>query len=247
MRASDLALLVLAVSVSPRGYAARGEVYALVGAVCCPVRAPIEKGTVVIRDGLIEAVGASSRPWGARHRRQGTDRHPGPDGFGGPDPGPAAGRERRGAFAGRESSRAAGPSRPRASDALKARQRDHHRPRHLPRGRPARPERPSQPRGDKLEGMVLRQPAAMHLHMATLSRTYPGRSWAVAYAPGAVRRRRYRDECRGYEAAARGQSARSRRGPAGWQDVLAGKELLSSPRRARTTSAAPWPWPTSSR
>ena len=54
-----LALLVLAALVSPRGYAARGEVYALVGGRVLPVSgAPIEKGTVVIRDGLIEAVGA---------------------------------------------------------------------------------------------------------------------------------------------------------------------------------------------
>ena len=28
--------------------------------------------------------------------------------------------------------------------------------------------------GEKAEGMVLRQPAALHLHMATLPRQYPG-------------------------------------------------------------------------
>src|SRR5258705_4869896 len=63
-----LALVVLAALVSPRGYAARGEVYALVGGRVFPVSGPvIEKGTVVIRDGLIEAVGAGVvAPVGAR-------------------------------------------------------------------------------------------------------------------------------------------------------------------------------------
>src|SRR5204862_1976432 len=41
--------------------------------------------------------------------------------------------------------------------------------------------------GDKAEGMVLRQPAALHLHMATLTRTFPGSLMGtVAYARQAL-------------------------------------------------------------
>src|SRR5687768_1091393 len=63
-----LATLILAALLSPRGFAARGEVYALVGGRVFPVSGPvIEKGTVVMRDGLIESVGASVVvPVGAR-------------------------------------------------------------------------------------------------------------------------------------------------------------------------------------
>ena len=83
--------------------------------------------------------------------------------------------------------------------------------------------------GEKLEGMVLRQPAALHLHMATLSRTYPGSLMGtVAYARQALYdAARYREEWKAYEAAARGHK-RPAYDPAlqAWQDVLAGKELL---------------------
>jgi imidazolonepropionase-like amidohydrolase len=83
--------------------------------------------------------------------------------------------------------------------------------------------------GEKLEGMVLRQPAALHLHMATLSRPYPGSLMGtVAYARQALYdAARYREEWKGYEAAPRGRK-RPAYDPAlqAWQDVLAGKELL---------------------
>src|SRR5689334_7108020 len=64
-----LALLaLLAPAVDTRAQAARDEVYALVGGRVVTVAGPpIEKGTDVLRDGLIEAVGVSiTVPTGAR-------------------------------------------------------------------------------------------------------------------------------------------------------------------------------------
>ena len=60
------ARLVLAASLvwlclGARGHAARGEAYALVGGRVVTVSGPVlDPGTVVIRDGLIEAVGAGA-------------------------------------------------------------------------------------------------------------------------------------------------------------------------------------------
>ena len=210
-----LALLVLAALVSPRGYAARGEVYALVGGRVLPVSGPvIEKGTVVIRDGLIEAVGAGVvAPVGARVIDvKGLTVTPGlVDGFGGiglPAPRP-------GGTGGPAPSPAANPLAPQAlalervrlADALKARDSGITTALVIPHEGVL----PGQSvllnlGGEKLEGMVLRQPAALHLHMATLSRTYPGSLMGtVAYARQALYdAARYREEWKAYEAAARG-------------------------------------------
>jgi len=233
-----LALMMLAVLVSPRGYAARGEVYALVGGRVFPVSGPpIDKGTVVIRDGLIEAVGANvTVPVGARVIDvKGLSVTPGlVDGFGGiglPAPRPGGG-------GGAPPSPAANPLAPQAlaldrvrlADALKARDSGITTALVIPRDGVL----PGQSvllnlGGEKLEGMVLRQPAALHLHMATLSRTYPGSLMGtVAYARQALYdAARYRDEWKAYETAARGHK-RPAYDPAlqAWQEVLAGKELL---------------------
>jgi imidazolonepropionase-like amidohydrolase len=233
-----LAALLLAVVSSPRGYAARGEVYALVGGRVFPVSGPvIEKGTVVFRDGLIEAVGAGvTPPIGARVIDvKGMIVTPGLiDGFGGVGlPAP-----RSGSGGGGSPAPAASPLAPQAlsldrvrlSEALKARDSGITTALVIPREGVL----PGQSvllnlGGEKLEGMVLRQPAALHLHMATLARTYPGSLMGtVAYARQALYdAARYRDEWKAYESAARGRK-RPAYDPAlqAWQDVLTGKELL---------------------
>ena len=63
MRARSILALALAfLASSPAGHAARGEVYALVGGRVMTVSGPVlESGTVVIRDGLIESVGAGTQ------------------------------------------------------------------------------------------------------------------------------------------------------------------------------------------
>ena len=233
-----LATMMLAALLSAPGHAARGEVYALVGGRVLPVSGPvIEKGTVVMRDGLIESVGASIVvPVGARVIDvKGLTVTPGLiDGFGSiglPAPRPAPG-------GGASPPPAANPLAPQAltldrvrlSDAVKARDGGITTALVVPREGvlPGRSVLLNLG-GEKLEGMVLRQPAALHLHMATLPRTYPGSLMGtVAYARQALYdAARYRDEWKAYEAAPRG-----RRRPAydaalqAWQDVLAGKELL---------------------
>ena len=232
-----LAGLVLAVLVSPRGQAAHGEVYALVGGRVITVSGPvIEKGTVVLRDGLVDAVGASVVvPVGARVIDvTGLTVTPGlVDGFGaiglpartpsggGPVPAPAANPLAPQALA---------LDRVRLADALKARDSGITTALVIPREGVL----PGQSvllnlGGDKLEAMVLRQPAALHLHLTALPRTYPGSLMGtVAYARQALYdAARYREQWKAYEAAARGHKRPTYDAALqAWQDVLAGKELL---------------------
>jgi imidazolonepropionase-like amidohydrolase len=233
-----LAGLVLAVLVSPPGQASRGEIYALVGGRVFPVTGPVlEKGTVVLRDGLVDAVGASVVvPVGARVIDvTGLTVTPGlVDGFGaiglpaarpapagGPAPSPAANPLAPQALA---------LDRVRLSEAVKARDSGITTALVIPREGVL----PGQSvllnlGGEKLEAMVLRQPAALHLHLTSLPRTYPGSLMGtVAYARQALYdAARYREEWKAYEGAARGHKR-----PAydaalqAWQEVLAGKELL---------------------
>ncbi len=233
-----LAGLMLAVLVSPRGQAAHGEVYALVGGRVVTVSGPvIEKGTVVLRDGLVDAVGASVVvPVGARVIDvTGLTVTPGlVDGFGAiglPAARPAAG-------GGPAPSPAANPLAPQAlaldrvrlADALKARDSGITTALVIPREGVL----PGQSvllnlGGEKLEAMVLRQPAALHLHLTSLPRTYPGSLMGtVAYARQALYdAARYREEWKAYEAAARGHKRPTYDAALqAWQDVLAGKELL---------------------
>jgi imidazolonepropionase-like amidohydrolase len=232
-----LAGLMLAVLVSPRGQAARGEIYALVGGRVFTVSGPvIEKGTVVLRDGLVDAVGASVVvPVGARVIDvTGLTVTPGlVDGFGaiglparttsggGPVPSPAANPLAPQALA---------LDRVRLADALKARDSGITTALVIPREGVL----PGQSvllnlGGDKLEAMVLRQPAALHLHLTSLPRTYPGSLMGtVAYARQALYdAARYREEWKAYEAAPRGHKRPTYDAALqAWQDVLAGKEVL---------------------
>jgi imidazolonepropionase-like amidohydrolase len=233
-----LAGLVLAVLVSPPGQASRGEIYALVGGRVFPVTGPVlEKGTVVLRDGLVDAVGTSVVvPVGARVIDvTGLTVTPGlVDGFGaiglpaarpapagGPAPSPAANPLAPQALA---------LDRVRLSEAVKARDSGITTALVIPREGVL----PGQSvllnlGGEKLEAMVLRQPAALHLHLTSLPRTYPGSLMGtVAYARQALYdAARYREDWKAYEGAARGHKR-----PAydaalqAWQEVLAGKELL---------------------
>ncbi|HEU0108434.1 MAG TPA: amidohydrolase family protein [Vicinamibacteria bacterium] len=232
-----LAGLMLAVLVSPRGQAAHGEIYALVGGRVFTVSGPvIEKGTVVLRDGLVDAVGAGvAVPVGARVIDvTGLTVTPGlVDGFGaiglpartasggGPAPTPAANPLAPQALA---------LDRVRLADALKARDSGITTALVIPREGVL----PGQSvllnlGGEKLEAMVLRQPAALHLHLTSLPRTYPGSLMGtVAYARQALYdAARYREEWKAYEAGARGHKRPTYDAALqAWQDVLAGKELL---------------------
>ena len=232
-----LAGLMLAVLVSPRGQAAHGEVYALVGGRVFTVSGPvIEKGTVILRDGLVDAVGASVVvPVGARVIDvTGLTVTPGlVDGFGAiglpartgsggaPVPTPSANPLAPQALA---------LDRVRLADALKARDSGITTALVIPREGVL----PGQSvllnlGGEKLEAMVLRQPAALHLHLTSLPRTYPGSLMGtVAYARQALYdAARYREEWKAYEAAPRGHKRPTYDAALqAWQDVLAGKELL---------------------
>ena len=232
-----LAGLVLAVLVSPPGQASRGEIYALVGGRVFPVSGPVlEKGTVVLRDGLVDAVGASVVvPVGARVIDvTGLTVTPGlVDGFGAiglPVARPAAGGPAPAPAANPLAPQALALDRVRLSEALKARDNGITSALVIPREGVL----PGQSvllnlSGEKLEAMVLRQPAALHLHLTSLPRTYPGSLMGtVAYARQALYdAARYREEWKAYEAAARGHKR-----PAydaalqAWREVLAGKELL---------------------
>jgi imidazolonepropionase-like amidohydrolase len=241
MRARPVLALALAgLALSGRGHAARGETYALVGGRVVTVSGPVvEAGTVVLRDGLIEAVGAGvTVPADARVIDvKGLTVTPGlVDGFGGVGlpssrPGPGGG-------GGGSPAPGAGPLSPqslaldrvRAADALKARDNGITTALVIPREGVL----PGQSvllnlSGDKVEGMVLREPAALHLHMATLTRTFPGSLMGtLAYARQALYDAgHYRDEWKAYEASPRGRK-RPRFDPAleAWQEVLAGRELL---------------------
>ncbi|HUG53990.1 MAG TPA: amidohydrolase family protein [Vicinamibacteria bacterium] len=222
-------LLLLFVLAGP-GLAARGEVYALVGGRIVPVSGPvIEKGTLVLRDGLVEALGpALAAPADARVIDvQGATLTPGLiDGFGGiglPSPRPSPAPDPL-------SPQALALDRIRPADALKARDSGITTALVVPRAGvlPGRSVLINLA-GDTAEGMALEQPAALHLQMATLPRSYPGSLMGtMAYARQALHdAAHYRDEWKAYRAAPRGKP-RPRFDSAleAWQDVLAGKELL---------------------
>jgi imidazolonepropionase-like amidohydrolase len=83
--------------------------------------------------------------------------------------------------------------------------------------------------GDKAEAMALKQPAALHLHMSTLARQYPGSLMGtMAYARQSLDDAiRYRDEWAAYERSPAGKKRpRYDSALAAWQEVLAGREML---------------------
>lgn len=237
-------LLVGLLLGGPRAGADTPAVYALVGGRIVTVSGPVlEKGTVVLRDGLIEAVGENVPvPPDARVLdAKGLVLTPGIiDGFGSlglPAPPP---RTREGGAPATPPAAAAGPGslapeamsldRLRTSDALKG--RDQGITTALVIGWEG--VLPGQSvlvnlRGEKVEDMVLRQPAALHLHMTSLTRQYPGSLMGtMAYVRQALLDAgRYREEWAAYE---RAPAGRKRPGYdkhlAAWQEVAAGRELL---------------------
>jgi imidazolonepropionase-like amidohydrolase len=237
-------LAALAVLTALAGGAARADrapVFALVGGRVVTVSGAVhEGGTVILRDGLIEAVGAGiAVPSDARVvDAKGLVVTPGLiDGFGGVGL-PSAGPARPGGGGGASASPAPGPEAGlradasaldaiRAAEALKA--RDHGVTTALVIGRdgvvPGRSAVVNLS-GETAAGMVLRAPFALHLNMTTLQRQYPGSLMGtVAYSRQALLDAgRYRDEWAAYERAPRGRKRpRYDAGLQAWTDVLAGK------------------------
>jgi len=237
-------LALAALAAAPAGAAdhtAKADVYAVVGARILPVSgAPIEDGTLVMRDGLIVAVGAGVQvPAGARvFVGKGLTVTPGLiDGFGGiglPGSGGRAGAPGAGA----SPAPAAKPLAPeqnaleriRVADALKARDQGVTTALVIPRegvlpGRSAIVNLS----GDDADGMALRQTAFLHLHLATLRREYPSSLMGtLALArQSLLDAARYRDAWADYERQPRGKPRpRFDAAAVAWQDVLAGRQTL---------------------
>jgi imidazolonepropionase-like amidohydrolase len=214
-------------------------VYALVGARVVPVSGPaLERGTVVLRDGLIAAVGENlTVPPDARVvDAKGLTVTPGIiDGFGGIGLMP---RPREAGTAAPSPAPSPGPLAPEAmtldqlrpSEAVKARdtgvttalvvRREGILPGHSVLVNLS---------GEKVDDMVLRQPAAMHLHLTALTRQYPGSLMGtMAYVRQALLdAAHYREEWTAYD---KSPAGRKRPGYdkrlAAWQDVAAGREML---------------------
>jgi imidazolonepropionase-like amidohydrolase len=234
-------LLVGLLANGARSGAETPAVHALVGGRVVSVSGPVlEKGTVLLRDGLIAAVGENVPiPPDARVLdATGLVLTPGLiDGFGGL--GLASPRPREaGAALTPPASPVPGPLAPdamtvdlvRPADAVKARDSG------ITTALVVRRDGvlPGQSVlvnlvGEKTEDMVLRQPAALHLHLTSLSRQYPGSLMGtMAYVRQALLDAgRYREEWAAYERAPGG-----RRRPAydkrlaAWQDVAAGRETF---------------------
>src|SRR6185436_1946187 len=176
----------LAAAAAP-AHAGKADVYALVGAKVVTVSgATLDSATVVMRDGVIEAVGAGVTP--PRDARvidaKGWTLTPGLiDGFGGVGLPQAArgGQAGQGGAAGGGGGQAAAAAplspqslaldRIRVADALRARDSGLTTALVIPRegvlpGKSVLIDLV----GDKVEGMALKQQAALHLHMATLGR-----------------------------------------------------------------------------
>jgi imidazolonepropionase-like amidohydrolase len=231
------ALVTLTVAATTSRGAGGGGVYALTGGRVITVSGSvIPDGTVVIRDGLIESVGAGLQPPADARviDVRGLTLTPGIiDGFGGvglPAAPPSGGSS--------EGATAASPLAPqslvldriRVADAVKARDAGVTTALVVPREGvlPGRSVLINLS-GDRADGMVLRQPAAMHLHMATIAAAYPGSLMGtVAYARQALLdAAHYRDSWAAYEKAPRGRKRpRYDASLAAWQDVVAGRQLL---------------------
>jgi imidazolonepropionase-like amidohydrolase len=216
--------------------AQRSPVFAIVGARILPVSGPaIENGTLIVRDGLIEAVGSGlAVPKDARViEAKGLTLTPGLiDGYGGlglpapargPSPAPNAAPERVSGL----TPDALALDRLRPAEALKARDQGITAALVIPREGPL-PGRSVLVNlsGDTADGMVLKQPAALNLSFTPLSRRYPGSLMGtVAYARQALLDAlRYRDEWAAYEKAPRGRKRpRYDAALAAWTDVLGGR------------------------
>jgi imidazolonepropionase-like amidohydrolase len=237
MRQSQALAVLAIVALAAAASGGKEDLYAITGARVVTVSgATVEGGTVVLRDGLIEAVGAGAAPpVGARIiSGKGLTVTPGLiDGFGGVGlPAPARGT------GGAGPGPAPSPPDPLAPQSMAL---DRLRPAEVVKIRDAGVTTalvigkdgvlPGQSvlinlGGDRAEGMVLKQPAALHLHLTTLRRQYPSSLMGTeAYARQALYdAQRYRDAWAAYE-----KSPRGRRRPsydaalAAWQGVLASR------------------------
>lgn len=239
MRARSLSFSLLAAILCPSLYAAasREPVYAIVGARVVTVSGTIhESATVVLRDGVIEAVGPNvTAPPDARPiDGKGLTLTPGLiDGFGGLGlPKPTKGK---GKGTAKESQPAIDPLAPeafsldriQAKEALKARSSGVTTALVIS-GEGVLPGRSVliNLSGDTVQGMALAQPAALHLHMAPREDKYPDSLMGiVALARQSLwSATRYRDEWAAYERAPRGKKRpRYDAGLAAWQDVISGE------------------------
>jgi imidazolonepropionase-like amidohydrolase len=232
--------LALALASPAAVRAEKDAVYALVGGRVVTVSgATLESGTVILRDGVIEAIGAEvAVPADARViDAKGLTLTPGLiDAFGGVGlPGAAP---RPGGGSGSPSSQAAPPANPlapqatvieklRVTEALKARDTGVTTALVIPsEGVLAGRSVLINLSGDAPEAMILRQPAALHLHLTPLRRQYPSSLMGLV---GLARQSlcdaaRYRDEWALYERAPRGRKRpRYDAGREAWQDVLGGR------------------------
>jgi imidazolonepropionase-like amidohydrolase len=208
-----------------------------VGAKVMPVSGPVlERATIVMRGGLIESVGtAAAVPPGARIiEGAGLTLTPGLiDGFGGvglpgasPRPSPAAGARESAAPAALAPQRLA-LERVRVADALKARDAGVTTVLVIP-SEGVLPGRSVllNLSGDEAEGMVLRQPAALHVHMASLAGRYPN---SLMGTMALVRQSlldalRYREEWAAYEKSPAGRPRPTYDAALeAWTDVTAGR------------------------
>lgn len=237
----------LAAAAAP-AQAGKADVYALVGAKIVTVSgATLEAATLVMRDGVLEAVGAGvTPPPDARViDAKGLTLTPGLiDGFGGvglPQPprggqgGAGAGAATAGAQAGAATAAPLSPQsfaldRLRVADALRARDSGITTALVIPKEGvlPGRSVLINLA-GDKAEAMVLKQPAALHLHLATLTRQYPSSlmgTMALA-RQSLLDAAHYRDQWAAYEKSPAGKPRpKYDAAKAAWQDVLAGRLAL---------------------
>lgn len=236
-------LVIALMVVAPQAGAGKADVYALVGARVVTVSgAALESATLVMRDGVIEALGAGvAPPPDARViDAKGLTLTPGLiDGFSGAGLAPAA----RGGPGG-PGGQGAPPAPAVAALQPQAMVLDRIRPADALRARdagvttalvvPREGVLPGQSvlielAGDTAPAMVLKQPAAQHLHMVTLSRQYPtSLMGTMAHArQSLLDAAYYRDERAAYERAPLGRPRpKYDAAKAAWQDVLSGKQML---------------------
>jgi imidazolonepropionase-like amidohydrolase len=218
-------------------FAEKPPVYALTGGRVVTVSGAVQDGaTVVLRDGVIEAVGPGATvPADARViDAKGLTLTPGLiDAFGGVGlPAPARGTGAGGAAPTPPRDNPLSPQsmvldRIRPGDALKSRDSGFTTALVVPPTGvlPGRSVLLSL-WGETAEQMAWRQPAALHLHLNTLVRQYPGSLMGtVAYARQALHdARRYRELWAAYEKAPAGKKRPSYDAAlAAWDDVLAGR------------------------
>jgi imidazolonepropionase-like amidohydrolase len=244
-RSLSLLSVLTFLSTAP-AFADKPPVYALTGGRVVTVSGAVQEGaTVVLRDGVIEAVGPGAKvPPDARViDAKGLTITPGLiDAFGGvglPAPARPAGGPGAAAAPARDnplSPQSLVLDRIRPADALKARDNGFTTALVVPAAGvlPGRSVLLSLA-GETAEQMAWRQPAALHLHMSTLVRQYPGSLMGtVAYARQALHdARRYRELWTAYEKAPAGKK-RPAYDPAlaAWDDVIAGRIplIVTAPR-----------------